>query len=63
MIYKDIIINYYISDDQGRRPIPYESYREHASSGAYLVKFENRENDIMAVLHMDIILVPNCMIF
>ena len=64
MIYKDIIINYFLSDGQGvRQAISFDSYREHASSGAFLVKYESRVNDVTAVMHMDIVLVPGCTIF
>lgn len=64
MIYKDIIINYFIFDGQGvRQAISFDSYREHVGSGTYLVKYESRVNDVTAVMHMDLVLVPSCTIF
>lgn len=60
MIYKDIIINYFIADDQGgMQSIPYELYREHASTDGYLVKYVSHVNEVTAVMHMDIVLVPS----
>jgi|GEM_PF-1905339 hypothetical protein len=63
MFYKDIIINYFISDGQGvRQAISFDLYRKHVGWDDCLVTYENHEDDITGVLYMNIILVPNCVI-